>query len=435
MRQLRARRVELETRLRREAVIGPAARPLASGALDAARRALASDERFVAIVRVAEKYAAIVVGPADGQAVVIDLGPAALIDQAAWRARAALEGQGRAAAFRDAGLWPEPDVSADAPDVLARLVAEPLLPHLTGCRRLRVALDGPLLHIPFGLLAVGLVPLLALFAVDYVTGIDGLAAVGRLATETGPDVVLAAPDFDLGRVGPANPGSLFRPLDGTAEEAAAIALLRPDAIMLVGEDALKARLRDIRSPRLLHLATHGYALAGVEQSELGRTDRRLRRTGSGLAGRYGNLAREPDLRSGLALAGANTWLEHGDPGPMAETGLLTVADVIGLDLTGTELVVLSACDTGVGEITAPDGHLSLRAAFLRAGAKAVVVSVWKVPDRPTRDLMIKLYELLSWGHTPADALRTVQLEHHAAGDPVQNWGAFVCYDSTETDAG
>ena len=426
-RQLLDKRAELEGRLRREAAIGQAARPLVSGVFDTARRALSLDERFVGIAGAGGRYVAIVVGPGDGQAALIDLGQAALIDQAAWRTRAALEGPGRAAAFRDIGLLPEPETAADAPGVLARMVIEPLLPHLTGARRLRVALDGPLLHVPLGTLPVGPVPLLTLFAIDYVTGIDGLAAVGRVAAESRPDLVLAAPDFDLGRAGPGNRDSLFRPLVGTAQEAAAIARHLPDAIVLTGREALKTRLRDIRSPRVLHLATHGYTLARASPGELKRTDQRLRQTDSELAGRYGNLASSPDLRSGLALAGANTWLEHGDPGPLAETGLLTVADVIGLELSGTEMVVLSACDTGVGEITAVDGHLSLRAAFLRAGAKTVVASLWKVPDRPTCDLMTEFYELLARGHGPASALRTVQLAHHAVGDPVLNWGAFVCY--------
>jgi CHAT domain-containing protein len=89
--------------------------------------------------------------------------------------------------------------------------------------------------------------------------------------------------------------------------------------------------------------------------------------------------------------------------------------------------VLSACDTGIGDIDAVDGHASLLAAFLRAGANTVVASLWKVPDEATRDLMIRFYDLLDTGQGPSEALRITQLERHAAGDPVLNWGAFVCY--------
>lgn len=428
LRQLRARRAELEARLRREAAVGRAARPLASGTLDAVRGTLTDDERFVDILRAGAVYVATVVAPGAKPPAVVGLGDAALIDQAALLARAAMEGPGRAAAFRDITPPTRVQAGADAADTLARLVVEPLLPHLDGCRRLRIAVDGALLHVPLGVLPAGSAPLLASCAVGYVTGADALADTDRTdAAGPGPDVVLAAPDYDLGRTGPAGPDALSPPLDGTAGEAVGTAGLRPDAIVLTGADALKARLRGVRSPRVLHLATHGYTLADADPRELHRTDQRLRGTESELAGRYGNIAREPDLRSGLALAGANTWLEHGDPGPEAETGLLTVADVVGLDLATTELVVLSACDTGIGEVIAPDGHMSLRAAFLRAGARAVVASLWKVPDEPTRDLMVRFYELLGQGHGPSDALRTVQLERHAAGDPVLDWGAFVCY--------
>ncbi|WP_217134979.1 CHAT domain-containing tetratricopeptide repeat protein [Streptomyces sp. AC558_RSS880] len=427
LRWLRARRTELEAGLRQEVGSGRRAEPLAGEVLDIARRFLGSDDRFINIVRVADAYVALVVGPAEGQTAAVPLGRTAVVDEAVWRARAALEGPGRAAVFRDVAPRPIGTDDGDATHVLARLLIEPLLPYLAGCRRLKVALDGPLLHVPLGVLPVGPAPFLSSFDVDYVTTLDELAGPDRADAEAGPDVVLAAPDYELGRVGSANPDSLFQPLEGTAEEARGIAELRPEALVLTGRDATKARLREFRSPRVLHLATHGYTLAGAPPSDPKFMNRRLRGSDSSLAGRYDNLRREPDLRSGLALAGANTWLEHGDPGPAAETGLLTVADVTGLDLAATELVVLSACDTGVGEITAPDGHVSLRAAFLRAGARAVVASLWKVPDGPTRDLMISFYRLLDQGQVPADALRTAQRERHAAGDPVLNWGAFVCY--------
>ncbi|GAA3826908.1 CHAT domain-containing protein [Streptomyces phyllanthi] len=427
LRWLRARRTELEGRLRRESLPGRRAEPLAGELLGTARRSLGREDRLLTIVRVADAYVALVVGPVEGRTTAVSLGQAAVVDQAVWRARAALEGSGRAAAFRDVAPCPVGTDDEDAPAVLARLLIEPLLPHLAECRRLRVALDGPLLHVPLGVLPLGSAPFLSSYAVDYVTALDDLAAPDRANAVTGPDVVLAAPDYDLGGVGPANPDSLFQPLDGTAEEARGIAGLRPEALVLTGRDAAKARLRELRSPRVLHLATHGYTFAGTPPGDPRDMNRRLRGNDSRLAGRYDNLRREPELRSGLALAGANTWLEHGGPGPEGETGLLTVADVTGLDLAATELVVLSACDTGVGEITAPDGHVSLRAAFLRAGARAVVASLWKVPDGPTRDLMISFYRLLDQGHGPAEALRTAQRERHAAGEPVLNWGAFVCY--------
>ncbi|TYB64900.1 CHAT domain-containing protein [Nonomuraea sp. PA05] len=433
---LEGRQAELETLLRRECRPGVLARPLASTAVAAARRALAADERLVDIMSVEGRYVAFVAGPLDGQTAVIDLGPAARIDQEALRARVTLEGPDRAMAFRDL----EPVRAAPAGDLraLAQLLVAPLLPALTGCRRIRMVLDGPLLHVPFGVLPVDTAgnPLLTVFALDYLVTADDLATDGGPREESGPELVMAAPDYDLGSVEPGQTGFLFGPLDGTAGEADGIAcFLGPRAVVLRGDEALKGRLRETRSPRLLHLATHGYVLSGMSEAAARETDRRLRGTTSELTGRFVNLRRHLSLRSGLALAGANMWLAHGVPGSGAETGIFTVADVSALDLSGTALVVLSACDTGVGDLDAVDGHISLRAAFLRSGAGAVVASLWKVPDLPTRDLMIRFYTLLDQGHQPADALRTAQLERHAAGEPVLNWGAFVCYLGTQRHEG
>ena len=86
------------------------------------------------------------------------------------------------------------------------------------------------------------------------------------------------------------------------------------------------------------------------------------------------------LRSGLAMAGADTWLRAGNPPEVAEDGLLTAEDVTGLDMVATELVVLSACETGLGQIHVGEGVFGLRRAFVLAGTKTLVMSLWKVPD-------------------------------------------------------
>lgn len=109
------------------------------------------------------------------------------------------------------------------------------------------------------------------------------------------------------------------------------------------------------------------------------------------------------MRSGLALAGAN-WKSKGfSPPPAAEDGMLTAQDVTGLDLSATELVVLSACDTGLGAVHNGEGVFGLPRAFVLAGARTLVMSLWKVPDEQTRELMIDFYSRLLKGEPRAEA--------------------------------
>jgi hypothetical protein len=105
-----------------------------------------------------------------------------------------------------------------------------------------------------------------------------------------------------------------------------------------------------------------------------------------------------------------------------------VADIVGLDLAGTDLVVLSACDTGVGGMADPEGPASLRAAFLRAGARTVVASLWEVPDPTTRGLMTRFYALLAEGLGKGEALGrpssscTEPVLHRCRGAPLSATG-------------
>ena len=139
------------------------------------------------------------------------------------------------------------------------------------------------------------------------------------------------------------------------------------------------------------------ASVSTSESSPARTD--------GLARLSGPMMENPMLRSGLALAGANTWLKAGNPPEEAEDGLLTAEDVTGLDLLATELVVLSACETGLGQVHVGEGVFGLRRAFVLAGAKTLVMSLWKVPDEPTRELMEDFYGRLLAGEGRAEALR------------------------------
>jgi CHAT domain-containing protein len=134
----------------------------------------------------------------------------------------------------------------------------------------------------------------------------------------------------------------------------------------------------------------------------------------------------PLLLSGLAMAGANSWLKALNLPDIADNGLLTAFDVSGLDLHDTELAVLSACDTGLGQIRIGEGVFGLRRAFVLAGVKTLVMSLWKVPDQQTSLLMELFYRNLLQGSPRAEALRQAQLAIKADNPHPLYWGAFIC---------
>jgi CHAT domain-containing protein len=134
----------------------------------------------------------------------------------------------------------------------------------------------------------------------------------------------------------------------------------------------------------------------------------------------------PLLRSGLALAGANTWLQNGLLPEETEDGILTAEDVSGMDLSNTDMVVLSACETGLGEVLTGEGVFGLRRSFVLAGAKTLVMSLWKVPDKQTQELMIDFYHRMMSGTSRAEALRQAQLAVKEKYPNPYFWGAFIC---------
>jgi CHAT domain-containing protein len=245
---------------------------------------------------------------------------------------------------------------------------------------------------------------------------------------------------------------------------------------LLAKKALESRIKTCHSPRILHLATHGFFLQNQTHSPQETVDPQALNDRNGGAA-YVRLAdpesKNPLLRSGLSLAGANTWLAEGNLPPEAEDGILTAEDVSGLDLLGTELVVLSACETGLGEVHVGEGVFGLRRAFVLAGARTLVMSLWKVSDLSTAMLMQRFYENLLYrnldrdeslreaqfyirdltvGEIRAQWLHTEAIELLAAGDkriasyyqrlarkpdeyrPFEEpyyWGGFICQGSTK----
>jgi CHAT domain-containing protein/Tfp pilus assembly protein PilF len=197
----------------------------------------------------------------------------------------------------------------------------------------------------------------------------------------------------------------FPPLKGTAGEARAIEAILPQAILFTGKQATESALKQLHSPGILHIATHGFFLRDQEIELVGGRDIGAATVRS--AGATDQQIENPLLRSGLALAGVNLQLGRADQG---DDGVLTALEAVGLDLFGTKLVALSACDTGVGEVKNGEGVFGLRRALSLAGSETQVISLWPVSDLGTRDLMIEYYKALERGEGRGDGLRRVQLE-------------------------
>ena len=251
----------------------------------------------------------------------------------------------------------------DGPDkVLREKLWGPLAKALPpGTRTLAVVPDGQLALLPLGALRLedGAFVIEKL-AIRYVGAARDLLP-GKEAKAEGPAVLVSDPAFDaITGPSPPAPRREFSRLPGFAREAAAAEkLLRGQAgwevRTLRGDGATEEALGALKRPRLLYLITHGFFREDVP-----------RRSGDGLrdlvlvdkAGVRPAPGPDPRLRSGLALAGANRWKERSAKG--LSDGLLTAAEVENLDLLGTELVILSACETGVGEIQVGEGVLGLR---------------------------------------------------------------------------
>jgi CHAT domain-containing protein/tetratricopeptide (TPR) repeat protein len=321
---------------------------------------------------------------------------------------------------------------------LARIVDErvmktvrSLLDEMPGVtRRLLIAPDGALNLIPFAALVDELDRyLVERYAISYLTSGRDLLRLQTSESSKNAPLVLANPLFgraaavaahmnqysgspgnQAGDQGQArvNPKHIFfQSLPGTKHEALAIKAVLSDAVVLVREEATEAALKKARAPRILHIATHGFFLNDREtpSAEIRGVsgDHNPHASNQGFdkgAARIEN----PLLRSGLALAGVN---EHrgGD-----DDGLLTAMEAASLNLWGTRLVVLSACDTGVGEVKNGEGVYGLRRALVLAGSESQVMSLWPVSDRETRSFMAGYYGRLLKGEGRGEALRQIGLE-------------------------
>jgi CHAT domain-containing protein len=310
---------------------------------------------------------------------------------------------------------------------LRRLDAQLLAPvraQLSGIAHLIVAPDGKLNLVPFEALIdpQGRYALDS-YLVSYVSSGRDLLRLALPQRPRSSSVLIAGPDYGPVPRSPALGTLTFTQLAGAAAEATDLQRYFPTAAV-TDKKATKAALATLTGPAMLHVATHGFygwraGLAGA--ATRGPATRSpgldpLRAPRGALPPPIHDLSDALD-QAGLAMADANR-------GP---AGIVTAREIAGFDWTGTQLVVLSACQTGVGAVASGDGVYGLRRALVLAGAASQVVSLWSVADASTPALMRDYYAALQQGTGRAEALR--QAKRHLLQQPRYAhpfyWAAFI----------
>lgn len=470
MDRLMAEKNELEDQLAHLSQSFAKGRARTKADVEAVARALPKGSALVDIARIARAdfrnmrwlpahYLAFVLPAGQPDAVqLLDLGSADEID-------------GLVAQYRDAVLQ-----GADYTPFsrsLFSVVFKPLMPHLGDAKDVFVSPDGVLSFVPMEVLMQDDDSFLVdEYAFNYLTSGRDVMEFHTSSGKPGPSLVLGDPDFNFKngrgmqrtqvvRLGRAKKngyvrsadlrGMVFDPLPATRKEAEAVyAMIRKNerkTKLRLGPDAVERALLKAKKPRILHLATHGFFLSdqelqalqeigthrGVSIQEKGALppDAESMQPPAQSLAKASVSYENPLLRTGLALAGANNALAVKDP--RESTGIFTAEKVLGMDLEGTELVVLSACETGMGKAKSGEGVYGLRRAFLQAGAKSLVMSMWPVPDKETLELMETFYRNLDEGKNRGQALRNAILtqkkvvaERYGTPNPFY-WGAFVFF--------
>jgi CHAT domain-containing protein len=228
---------------------------------------------------------------------------------------------------------------------------------------------------------------------------------GKRNTGRGRAMLLGRPSFGVADTTQVNKTrGAFGDLEGTEKEVNEIAALLQKRMwqteVLIAEKASEGALKNVRNPQILHLATHGFFVPSTgEQNQPAYL--------------------EAMLQSGIILASANR------PLPGQEDGILTAYESMNLDLDSTQLVVLSACETGLGTIEAGEGVYGLQRTLKVAGAQTILMSLWKVDDMATQELMLLFYQ--KWIKTSSmhSAFRWAQQELRKKYPQSYYWGAFV----------
>lgn len=396
-------------------------------------------------------YAAWIIPAAEQGAVkLLDLGEADAIEAAVVTVREAL-----VAAVPSIRMNGEAEAEQELLQpmgALAKLVLTPIAAELGEAEGVILSPDATLWLVPWSALPVADKPVtenqyaIEKYRLGYV--VSGRDLIGAsTAPKANPAIILADPDYDLAmdttiaaiktlfrgqvpkllmRVKPAVELPPVPRLPGTAAEAKAIApkleaFSGKAPLSYTAQYALEGVVKAIRSPQVLVVSTHGFFRDDEQADDEGD---------AGLsANRRAKPLENPLLRCGLLLTGCNT--RNLSAQADTDDGVLTGFEIVGTDLRGTQLVVLSACETGLGKVRNGEGVAGLRQAFQIAGAQAVMATLWEIPDAQTARLINDFFTNLSEGKSKTDALRQAQRtmidarrERNGAAHPFF-WAAFT----------
>jgi CHAT domain-containing protein len=400
-----------------------------------------------------DRYIAFIIHAGNGDKIDwIDLGAADKIDN-------------KISAFKKMIAGINTDMTKDTIDILKKLhslVFQPIKSKIGNKKELFISPDGDLSLLPFEVLLNNDEKfLIEDYTFNYLSAGRDILGFGETIEGGNKSLIIGNPDFNINNEQkrtiinnlklkkhdeksiakrskdiPSN-GS-WQPLPGTQDEVQAIYNLigKDKAELFTGKEAIEDVLMDWGIPRVLHLATHGFFLEnrpidiknndGINRGFSPQPENDQIISPSPLSLNTEN----PLLRSGIVLAGANKIVNTDDD--TISDGIVTSEEILGMNLRGTEMVVLSACDTGLGEVKNGEGVFGLRRAFTQAGAKSLVMSMWKVPDKETKELMVNFYNnIYKKGMNRSQALRQATLKQmQITKDRYKNknpyfWGAFV----------
>ncbi|MCP3876411.1 MAG: CHAT domain-containing protein [Desulfobacteraceae bacterium] len=331
---------------------------------------------------------------------------------------------------------------------LYRSIFPPIQNVLNGRNHIFISPDGYLNLIPFEILySPGGKFLIENYTFNYLSSGRDLLGFNMHKGSNNRALIIGDPDFDYADAIDASAGKKsgsnmlgihFKRLPGTLEEVKTIHsfLGKENSELFTGRQANEKVLMQKNAPKILHLATHGFFLDDFEASsnEAMTFKRGIKKVAQkkALPSNDSFHIENPLLKSGFVLTGANNSM-----GSDTSEGIITAEKILGMRLQGTQMVVLSACDTGVGKVKSGEGVFGLRRAFSQAGARSLVMSMWSVPDLETKELMVEFYRNLVFNKmNRGQALRKASLKIMKKAKQRYNtinpfyWGAFVFMGET-----